>query len=169
MPNDTSPIGVAPTFELTSFLEGRTRAWGIFQDRFGRVRRRFTVDMTGRWEGHAFYLDENFTYDDDSHESRVWRVEPMEPGRFSATCADCVGTAHGDCGPDAIRMTYTFRLKIDGREFHVELDDRIYRVGDRIAVNRATMRKWGIRLGEISLFFQREAASEPLGGNRVAA
>lgn len=169
MPNDTSPILIAPRFELTTFLEGRTMAWGIFQDRFGRVRRRFTVDMTGRWDGRAFYLDETFTYDDESRESRVWRIEPTEQGRFSATCADCVGVANGDCSSDAIRMTYTFRLKIDGREYHVEIDDRIYRVADRIAVNRAIMRKWGIRLGEISLFFRREAASDTPSGNRVAA
>jgi len=37
----------------------------------------------------------------------------------------------------------------------VAFDDRLYRVGDRIAVNRATMSKWGVKLGELSLFFQR--------------
>ncbi len=166
---DMSPIPVGSSFELTSFLEGRTFAWGIFEDRFGRVRRRFTVEMTGRWEERAFYLDERFTYDDGSLETRVWRVEPSEQGRFTATCADCVGIAQGDCSVDAIRMAYTFRLKLDGRELHVTFDDRIYRVGEHLAVNRAIMRKWGVRLGEVSLFFQREVVGETPHDDLVAA
>lgn len=169
MPNHMSPVRLGPHFDLTSFLEGRTFAWGIFEDRFGRVRRRFTVEMVGGWNEHVFHLDEQFTYDDGSRETRVWRVEPAGPGRFTATSADCVGIAQGKCSADAIHMAYTFRLDLDGREIHVELDDRIYRVGEHVAVNRAIMRKWGVRLGAISLFFQREAAGEVRGGDRVAA
>ena len=156
MPNDLPPIHVDLPFDLTSFLEGRTFAWGIFEDRFGRVRRRFTVEMVGHWEERIFHLDERFTYDDGSHEARVWRVKSEGRGRFTATCPDCVGIARGECNADAIRMAYTFRLKFEGRELHVTFDDRIYRVGDNVAVNRATMRKWGVRLGEVSLFFQRD-------------
>lgn len=156
MPNDMSPVRGAACFELTSFLEGRTFAWGLFEDRFGRVRRRFTVEMVGRWHERVFYLDERFTYDDGTRDSRVWRVQPSGQSRFTATCADCVGVARGEYREDAIYMAYTFRLKLEGRELHVAFDDRIYRVGDNIAVNRATMRKWGVRLGEVSLFFQRE-------------
>jgi hypothetical protein len=38
----------------------------------------------------------------------------------------------------------------------VDFDDRIYRMGEGRAVNRATMSKWGIKLGELSLFFVRD-------------
>lgn len=169
MPSDIRPIRVATGFDLTSFLEGRTFAWGIFEDRFGRVRRRFTVEMVGRWQEQSFALDERFTYDDGSDETRVWHIEPSGRDGFTATCNDCVGVARGECHADAIRMRYTFRLKIEGRELHVELDDRIYRIGEDVAINRATMRKWGVRLGEISLFFQREAACAPSGDPPVHA
>ena len=54
-------------------------------------------------------------------------------------------------------MTYRFRLKLDARAITVDFDDRIYRMSDGIAVNRATMSKWGVKLGEVSLFFQRKA------------
>jgi hypothetical protein len=163
-----SPIHDGSAFELTSFLEGRVFAWGIFEDRFGRVRRRFTVEMVGHWEERVFLLHERFTYDDGSHETRVWRVEPEGRDRFTATCPDCVGVARGECKADAVRISYTFRLKFDGRELHVAFDDRIYRVGEHLAVNRATMRKWGVRLGELSLFFQRELVGEPPRRERVA-
>ena len=142
-------------FELTTFLEGRTRAWGLFEDRFGRVRRRLAVDMNGRWEGGEFLLDERFEYDGDAVETRTWRVVPLGAGRFRASCPDCVGDAMGECSPDSVRMSYRFRLKLERREVVVTFDDRLHRIGDGIAVNRATMSKWGVKLGELSLFFQR--------------
>lgn len=147
----------ATRFELTSFLDGRTVAWGVFEDRFGRIRRRFTVEMNGHWRDGVFLLDESFTYDDGSAETRAWRVTPAENGRFTATCDDCVGTAEGACDADTIRMTYRLRLQLQSSALVVDFDDRIYSVGDGVAVNRATMSKWGVRLGEVSLFFQRSA------------
>jgi hypothetical protein len=148
-------------FELTRFLEGRTRAWGVFEDRFGRVRRRLSVEMDGRWDGDTFVLDEAFVYDTGAREERTWHIIPSGDGRFTATCPDCIGTATGQSDENSIHMRYRFRLKLETRELSVEFDDRIYRMGDTIAINRATMRKWGVKLGELSLFFQRNADGLP--------
>jgi len=155
MPNDMRSVQASPIFDPTTFLEGQTLAWGIFEDRFGRVRRRFSVEMSGRWEGSVFYLEETFLYDDGTTEKRVWRIVPEAKGRFTATCADCVGTARGECDANTIRMSYRFRLRLENRTIDVDFDDRIYLVSDAIAVNRAVMRKWGVRLGAVSLFFHR--------------
>jgi Protein of unknown function (DUF3833) len=143
-------------FELTSFLGGHTTAWGLFEDRFGKVRRRFNVHMHGHWEGDTFHLDERFVYDTGEVERRTWVVTPDADGRFSATCADCIGIASGQCDADSIKMRYRFRLRMSTRDLLVSFDDRIYRMGDDIAVNRATMSKWGVKLGELSLFIKRE-------------
>lgn len=156
-------------FELTSFLEGHSRAWGVFEDRFGRLRRRITVEMYGHWVGGVFHLDESFIYDGGEREERTWLVVPLGDGRFSATCPDCVGTAQGQCDAQSISMLYRFRLKLKGRELVVAFDDRIYRMGDTIAVNRATMRFWGVKLGELSLFFRRETGAVGTGEERRAA
>ena len=34
-----------PRFDVMSYFLGESRAWGIFQDRSGQVRRQFTVDI----------------------------------------------------------------------------------------------------------------------------
>lgn len=167
MPQDMAPVAKSARFELTEFLEGRTSAWGIFEDRFGRLRRRFSVEMHGRWDGDTFVLEESFNYDTGEREERTWRVVPAGGGRFTATCPDCIGTATGECDSQSIRMRYRFRLKLETRAISVDFDDRIYRMGDTIAVNRATMRKWGVKLGELSLFFTRASARDECG--RVAA
>lgn len=157
MPQDMTP-SPTPRFEITSFLEGRTTAMGVFEDRFGTLRRRFWVEIMGRWQDGVFLLEETFTYDTGDSEARTWRVVPQPEGRFTATCLDCVGEAQGECTGDSILMRYRFRLKLSGRELVVSFHDRIYRMGDDIAVNRATMSKWGVRLGELCLFFRRDPA-----------
>ena len=160
-----------PDFELTSFLLGRTRAWGLVEDRFGRVRRKFVVDMTGRWQAGCVSARERFTFDDGAVDDRTWRVVPGAHGHFTATCADCVGEARGASTGDTIRMRYRFRLGINGRHVVVDFDDRLHRVEDGVAINRATMRKWGMRVGELSLVFVREGAApfEPVPGTAALA
>ena len=156
MANDMRPDHSTELFELTSYFEGHTTATGVFEDRFGRLKRRFNVTMTGAWRDGVFFLDEVFVYDSGRTETRTWRVVSTGRGRFTATCLDCVGVARGVCDADSIRMTYKFRLTIGRRTLVVDFEDRIYRMDGGIAVNRATMRKWGVRLGELALFFRRE-------------
>lgn len=169
MANDMSPDRPPDRFELTTYLEGRTRAWGIFEDRFGHLRRRFSVEMTGHWHDRVFLLDEHFHYDSGETERRTWRIVPGEDGRFTATCEDCLGEATGAAGRDSVRMSYKLRLKMGARELIVDFDDRIYRMGDTIAMNRATMSKWGVRLGEVSLFFEREGLAHETPAAEAAA
>ena len=156
MANDMTLIDAEARFELTTFLAGSTRAWGIFEDRFGRLRRRFDVKMQGHWQDGVFRLDERFAYDDGRIENRTWLVNPVSADRFEATCDDCVGKAAGTCSAGMIRMSYAFRLRLPSRVVTVDFDDRIYRINASTAVNRATVRKWGIRLGELSLFIEKQ-------------
>lgn len=146
-------------FDLTRFLNGRTRAWGIVEDRFGRVRRKFQLEMDGKWNAGIFELHERFVFDDGAEETRVWQVEPTgSAGQFKARCKDCVGEALGSTSLDTAEMRYRFRLKINGRDITVDFADRIFSMDDGIALNRATMRKWGVRVGEISAVFVRDGA-----------
>jgi Protein of unknown function (DUF3833) len=142
-------------FDLTCFFEGRTTAYGVFEDRFGRVRRRFDGLFIGRWSGDDFVLNETFTFDDGEVESRIWRLRRVADGRFSATTADCIGVPVCEAFSASTRMRYAFKLKMKRRVLPVMLDDRIYRLDDQRAMNRCTVSKWGIKLGELSIFLQR--------------
>jgi Protein of unknown function (DUF3833) len=150
-------------FDLTTFLFGTSTARGIFEDRFGRLRRRFDVKLHGSWQDGVFKLEEQFVYDDGSVEQRVWWLKPVAADRFEARCDDCIGVAAGTCTADIIRMSYLFRLRLPSRVIAATVD----------AINRATVRKWGIRIGEITLVFERERAaadeSTPAHAARLAA
>ncbi len=146
-----------PQLDLAQYFNGRITAHGIFQDRSGQVVRRFTVDMEGRWEGQQGVLDEHFTYSDGKKERRIWRLTKLADGRYTGTADDVVGTASGRTVGNAFQWAYTLRLPVDGKVYEVQFDDWMYLVDDRVMLNRATMSKFGIRLGEVTLSFQKLA------------
>jgi hypothetical protein len=53
-----------PKLALFDYFKGKTSAWGIFEDRFGNVRRQFQVDIEGLVEGNELTLNEKFQYSD---------------------------------------------------------------------------------------------------------
>jgi hypothetical protein len=148
-------VGGAP-LDITQFLAGRSVAHGVFEDRFGRQRRAFTVTMDGHWQGDVFLLDEDFLYDDGARERRTWRIRKLDAGRFVATAADCVGEAIGTAAPGRWHMKYQFMLRLKTRMVPVTFDDQVYAVTDRLALNRATLSKWGVRLGQVLIVYERD-------------
>jgi Protein of unknown function (DUF3833) len=144
-----------PTLDLAQYFNGKIIAHGIFQDRSGQVVRRFTVDMDGSWKGNQGVLDEHFTYSDGKKERRIWRLTKLEDGRYTGTADDVVGTATGRAVGNAFQWAYTLSLPVDGKVYEVQFDDWMYLVDERVMINRATMRKFGVRLGEVTLSFQK--------------
>ena len=147
--------GQKPTLELDRYFNGRVLAHGIFQKRDGEVARRFTVVMDCHWEGNQGVLDEHFTYSDGSKERRIWRLTKHADGRYTGRADDVVGEATGQTSGNAFRWNYTLRLPVDGSVYEVQFDDWMFLMDDRVMLNRATMSKFGIRLGEVLLSFTK--------------
>ena len=146
-----------PTLDLARFFNGKVQAHGIFQNRSGQVVRRFTVDMEGRWEGNQGVLDERFTYSDGKTERRVWRLTKTAEGHYTGVADDVVGVASGRTVGNAFQWAYTLKLPVDDDIYEVQFDDWMYLVDERVMLNRATMRKFGIRLGEVTLSFHKSS------------
>ncbi|MFZ9440106.1 MAG: DUF3833 family protein, partial [Hylemonella sp.] len=66
-------------------------------------------------------------------------------------------TAGGQTSGNAFQWAYTLSLPVDGKEYEVQFDDWMYLVDDKVMLNRATMRKFGIRLGEVTLSFYKQS------------
>lgn len=145
-----------PLLELDRYFNGRVLAHGIFQKRNGAVARRFTVVMDCHWEGNQGVLDEAFTYSDGTTERRIWRLTKHADGRYTGRADDVVGEAQGQTSGNAFRWNYTLRLPVDGKEYEVQFDDWMFLVDDRVLLNRATMSKFGITLGEVLLSFTKQ-------------
>ena len=145
-----------PVLELDRYFSGRVLAHGIFQKRGGEVVRRFTVVMDCHWEGNQGVLDEAFSYSDGTTQRRVWRLTKHVDGRYTGHADDVVGQAEGQTAGNAFRWNYTLRLPVDGKEYEVQFDDWMFLVDERVMLNRATMSKFGVTLGEVLLSFTKE-------------
>ena len=60
--------------DIFDYFEGQTLAWGLFQDRFGNVKKQFRVEITGTIENDILTLIEYFEYSDGSKDKRVWKI-----------------------------------------------------------------------------------------------
>jgi hypothetical protein len=144
-----------PTLDLQRYFNGEVTAHGIFSDRSGKVVRRFTVLMKCQWTGDEGALDEAFTYSDGKTDRRIWRLKKLPGGRYTGTADDVVGTASGQVAGNAFQWNYTLKLPVDGKVYEVQFDDWMYLIDERVMLNRAVMSKFGVRLGEVTLSFQK--------------
>jgi hypothetical protein len=145
----------SPKLDLRQYFNGKLLAHGIVTDRSGKLVQRFTVQMTGTWQGDEGTLDEQFSYSDGRREQRIWKLTRLADGRYTGRAADVLGEARGQAAGNALNWRYTLLLPVDGRTWEVEFDDWMFLVDDQVMLNRAVMSKFGIRLGEVLLSFQR--------------
>jgi len=155
--------GEKPLLDLRRYFNGTVDAWGVFTDRSGKVVKRFTVVMNCSWRGEpgreVGVLDEDFVYSDGTTQKRIWTLT-REPGvggqgRYTGTAGDVVGTARGEERGNAFYWSYDLDLPVDGRNIEVHFEDWMYLMDERVMLNRATMSKWGVTLGEVTLSFTR--------------
>jgi hypothetical protein len=144
-----------PTLVLRDYFNGPMTAHGVFTDRSGKVARRFTVRMVGRWTGNEGVLEEDFTYSDGQTERRVWRLTDLGDGRYTGRADDVLGEAQGRAAGNALRWQYTLKLPVDGKTYEVQFDDWMYLMDDKVMLNKAVMSKFGLRLGEVTLAFHK--------------
>ena len=147
--------GTQPKLVLEDYFNGQVRGWGMFHDRFGRVKRQFVVDIAGTWDGSTLTLDEKFRNSDGSAEGRVWRVRKLADGRYEGQAGDVDGPASGVTAGQALQWSYHLMLKVDDSTWRVHMDDWMYLQPDGVLINRTVMSKWGFELGTLSLFLAK--------------
>ena len=152
--------GATPELELEEFLVGKLKAHGIFQDRFGDVRRTMVVDLVGEFDGKVLTLTEDFVYEDGTTEQRIWRLTKTGDETWQGEADGVIGVAEGEERGNAFNFTYTIDLKTPDGELRASFDDWLWQVDDEVMINRAYVTKWGIDIGTLSIFFRRET---PLG------
>jgi hypothetical protein len=146
--------GGTPALDLSQFFNGRVEAWGMVQERDGKVIRRMHVVMDCSWEGDTGVFDETFTYDDGSTEKRIWTVH-KDGSRYTGTAADVVGEARGETVGHAFNWRYVLAYKGESGVVKLDMDDWMWLIDERTVANRTRFSKFGIGFGEVSLFFRK--------------
>ncbi len=154
-PQPSDYAAQTPKLDLREYFNGDLDAHGIFTDRSGQVVRRFAVKMKGTWTGDQGVLEEDFVYSDGKTERRVWRLTRGADGRYTGRADDVVGEALGVAAGNALQWRYTLSLPVDGTTYHVQFNDWMYLMDNKVMLNKAEMSKFGIRLGEVTLSFYK--------------
>jgi len=144
-----------PAMDLRRYFDGTVDAWGMFQDRSGKVVKRFYVKIDAQWNGDTGILDEHFEYSDGTRSRRVWTITRLDDHRYRGTADDVVGEARGEAYGNALRWQYVLKLEVEGKTWEVDFDDWMYMVDDQVMLNRSVMSKFGFRLGEVILSFRK--------------
>lgn len=145
-----------PEFRPEVYFLGKTYAYGFFQDRFGTIRRQFTVEIDGYMENDELVLDEHFVYDDGELDQRIWRLTIGPDGQYTGRADDVIGEATGQIMGNALRFQYVFELPVSGRLWEVAVDDWMLLQTETVMLNKSTVSKFGIKLGEIFISFAKE-------------
>lgn len=140
---------------LEEFFEGRTVAYGQFQDRFGTVQRRFEVEIEGTWDGRTLRLVEDFIYDDGETEQRIWTLQKTGENSWTGTAPGVLGTAEGEERGDAFNWKYRIDLPVRKGTMRVDFDDWMWLMSDDRLLNRAYVSRYGVRLGEAIIYFEK--------------
>jgi len=145
-------------FQLERYFTGNTKAFGILTDRNGAPQRHFTADLRGKWDAElqTLTLDEDFIFDDGEKQFRQWVIKRVAEGRYTGKAADVIGEATGQTRGNAFRWQYVLQVPYQGRTINLKLDDWLFQTEDSgVVVNKATMSKFGFKVGEILISFKK--------------
>ena len=144
-----------PELKIEEYFDGKVYAWGIFEDRFGTIRRQFQVEIDGEWDGKTLTLDEQFLYDDGERDQRIWEITSSGSGNYEGQAEDVLGTAAGASQGNALNWKYDIDLKVGDGSWRVTFDDWMILQQGGVLINRAYVKKWGFTIGTVTLSFIR--------------
>ena len=145
-----------PRLIIEEYLTGNVKAWGVLQNRSGKVTRQFSADLNGSWDGNQLILNEKFNWDDGEVQNREWTINKIDENNYEGTAGDVVGKAIGYSYGPAFKFEYVLLVPVKGKEMKITFDDWIFKQDDRVAINRATMTKFGFKVAELTVVFVKD-------------
>ena len=142
-----------PEIKIEEYFLGNVKAWGIFQGRSGVVKRQFTAQMNGFFDGKNFILNEDFNWNDGEKQKRKWTIKKVDDHNYEGTASDVVGIAKGASYGSAFKFEYNLLIPFKDKKIKVRFDDWIFKQDEKVAINRAIVTKFGFKVGELTVFF----------------
>ena len=145
-----------PRLIIEEYLTGDVKAWGVLQNRSGKVTRQFSADLNGTWDGKKLILKEKFNWDDGEIQDREWTITKIDEHNYEGTAGDVVGKAKGYSYGSAFKFEYVLLVPVKGKELKITFDDWIFKQDEKVAVNRATMTKFAFKVAELTVVFVKD-------------
>jgi hypothetical protein len=112
--------------------------------------------MVGSWQGNVGTLKEDFVYSDGRKDQRTWTITFQDDRTFTATAHDVVGIAKGTQDGNAVNMSYVLDAKrASGETIRLTMDDWLFLMDEKTLINRTSMKKYNITVGELVITFKK--------------
>ena len=151
-------LGLAPAaagdFTLEGYFAGKTSAVGSFSAING-VKRKFTVDLMGKWNGKTLTLVEDFAYDDGERDRKTWRFERVARGKYRGTREDVIGETLVTISGNTARFSYLVDLDASNKSNRVRFYDTMRLQDDGTLLNKALVTKFGLPVALTRVEFRR--------------
>lgn len=142
-------------FVFEDYFHGAVHGCGLVQDRLGRLRGAFLVDMQGYWRAADFVLDEVFRFRNGKMQRRSWRVTRGEGGRYWVAADDVIGIGQGAGQGNEIRWRYRLRVPIGRLRLSLAFDGRMVLMDDGSILDVSDVSKFGVRCARVVLSLKR--------------
>ena len=145
-----------PIIKIEEYFQGNVKAWGMLQGRSGEVKRQFVADMKGEFDGQNLILDETFIWNDGEKQERRWTIKKVGDNKYEGTAPDVVGIAKGVSFGSAFKFEYKLVVPYKDKKIKIKFDEWIFKQDEKTAINKATLSKFGFKIGELTVFFVKD-------------
>lgn len=146
-----TPAQATPAFRPEQFFTGVTHGDGTLAVR-GRADRAFQVVSTGRTDRDgSFVLDQTVTYANGAVNRRSFRMRRVDEHEYTGTLTGVAGAVSARVDGNSFHVRYTMRRPAVRMEQWIHLQP-----DGRTALNRATVRMFGIPVAHLSETITRQ-------------
>lgn len=143
------------SFPFETVFAGELHGWGAVFYRSGRLKTRFSVVASGRWDGSTLTIEECLRYESGEVPHRTFQIRKINEERYTAQCGEFVG-------PSTIRrhragFQWRYRLKENSKEAHritLSADDQLFLCEDGTILDHEILRKFGVRVGDVFMILR---------------
>ncbi len=144
-----------PKIDIKTYFNGDIESWGFVEDNDGKVTRRFTAKINGKWSGNKGIIQEEFVFNNGEKDGRTWMLTVDDANNFTAIAHDIIGVAKGTGYGNTISVNYLLTILEGKRKSNVNTKDMIYLIDDKSAISIAKMSRFGFEKGKIITSYRK--------------
>jgi hypothetical protein len=154
-PNIKDYKNATPSLDIKQYLNGNFVVKGLLKNRQGKVIRQFSATVKGSFTANSGTLVERFIFNDGEEQDRIWQINFIDDNNFTATAGDVVGVAKGVQMGNAVNMKYVLSVPYGKTTINISMEDWIFLLDSKHAMNTTIMTKFGFKVGELVIFFEK--------------
>jgi hypothetical protein len=157
-----APVSFARVpLQLEKFFIRPTRGVGTFVGTLANLRRDFTVDTVGQFDGRTLVLKEAIVYADGARENAEWRFVRTGSGRYLGRRTGVDGIVPISSADGIITMGYVAEVTgADGKTSRLRFDDILEQLDANTVLNTANVSFLGLSVGRVEITFKAKSGGK---------